>query len=337
MKKATAAILSVPVLQVILWWIYSERKASRGLPTESEAMEYFESLMKKAGNEGLVEGFNLSEIASDELRLQLYELENSADAPTAVFIHGTSVYAMFYAELLHGLHKSGFNVIAFDCRGHGLSEGRRGSYTIESLVRDSMNVVSYAIDKYGDNVALIGSSQGGVVALHAALADERLKCAICHNILLSDEEDNYRLTRFPRTYKQVAKFIGVARLLPSELRVPVRAYLDLAKEKSKLVGDLKEFLRDDPVAVSAISLSAFVSLSATKPARRPDEAVVPIMVIHSELDNIFPEDYIKRVFERLSCEKKLIVYRGLPHLLMTECVDEVLPDIKAWINHHCGA
>jgi pimeloyl-ACP methyl ester carboxylesterase len=117
-----------------------------------------------------------------------------------------------------------------------------------------------------------------------------------------------------------------------ELRTPILAYLDLKAEKSRLIPDTGRFLKEDPLLVNAISLRALASLSTTPMARKVEEIETPIMVIHAGRDNIFPEDYVRRVYDRLTCEKEFLYIPDAPHLVMTDNVDDIIPRVSAWLG-----
>ncbi len=111
---------------------------------------------------------------------------------------------------------------------------------------------------------------------------------------------------------------------------PVAAYLDLAAEPSRLYPDVKAWIKRDPLTVNGVSLSALISLTSEPIARRVEEIDTPVMVIHSGEDNIFPEDYVRRVFARLTCDKEFLYLPGRPHLVTIDYVDELLPAVAAW-------
>jgi Lysophospholipase len=85
-----------------------------------------------------------------------------------VFVPGTSVYALLYVEFMYKLSREGFNVVGVDPRGHGMSSGKRGVYTLGELVEDALAAVDHARSLYGGRVAVSGSSQGGMVAFYCA-------------------------------------------------------------------------------------------------------------------------------------------------------------------------
>ena len=318
------------------WGAFSSMEAFKTAPTEEYSFSYLRDFMEEHGIGYVMDRFITDTTISDGLRLKLYLFESSPGDPSVVFVPGTSVYALLYGEFLSKLADNGFNVIGFDCRGHGLSEGGRGSYTLGQLVGDTRKVISYAIERYGDCVAVAGSSQGGIVAFYAAAADARLRSAVCHNLLAPDEPDNYRMTRFPELYRYMMRLLPLASLLPGELRVPVSMYLDLGSEPCRLIPDVRKAIKNDPMAVMSVSLSALASLSTTPLAVPVERIEVPIMVVHSQLDNIFPEDYVRRVFNRLTCRKKMVNLKDAPHLVLIDFADEIMPEIVSWLNQTMG-
>ena len=82
----------------------------------------------------------------------------------------------------------------------------------------------------------------------------------------------------------------------------------------------------------AISLRALASLSTTPMARKVEEIETPVMVVHAGHDNIFPEDYVRRVYGRLTCEKELLYLPEAYHLVMTDFVDEIIPAVSTWLK-----
>lgn len=65
--------------------------------------EYFNHVADSVGVPRVHHHFETDSVLSDGLKLHLDVFEYSLDAPTIVFIPGTAIYAMCYAELLYGL------------------------------------------------------------------------------------------------------------------------------------------------------------------------------------------------------------------------------------------
>ena len=297
---------------------------------------YFEETAKKRGiSFELFERFKSDTVTSDGLRLHLDVIEVNRGRPTVVFVPGTSVYALIYVEFMTALADKGYNVVGFDPRGHGRSEGVRGSYTIPELVADTKAVVDYTRNRYGDPIAVAGSSQGGIVAFYYAASGDPVAGVICHNVADLGDPSSVRLTRTPgfsRMMKPLLKIFGS--LLP-ELKIPVSLYLDLEAEKMKGFGNGKAFLEQDPLALKYICLKALASLASEKLPRPVEQITTPVLILHAGHDNIFPLDYVENIYNRLTCKKSLKVYKDLPHLILTENVDLVIPDVVKWLEDIC--
>ena len=309
----------------------SDLKVKEVLPTDEGLSAYFDGLFELAGLPGVREHIEEDWLENDGLKLHLDLFLSEPSDPALVFFPGTSVYSIFYAEFMHKMRLEGFNVVGIDPRGHGRSEGRRGSYTVSSLLSDAQAAVSYCINRFGDRVAIAGSSQGGIVSFYAAASDRRLKGAVCHNIAVLDDPGSVRLTRNPRLSLFMKRLLPLAHAAPG-VRIPVSGYLDLKAEATKLGGNAYEFIKRDPFATTSITLGALASLASTPLPCPPEEIEVPVMVVHGERDNIFPLDYVKKIYDRLTCEKEFLLLKDKPHLVMTDYVDEVIPSVTAWLN-----
>jgi pimeloyl-ACP methyl ester carboxylesterase len=318
------------------WVGYSYKMRNKPIPSIEEAHEYAKRFMQDVGLGDLYGTWREEFLPAYGRDLALYHFESKPGDPVMVFVPGTSVYALLYIEYMYKLSRQGFNVVGFDPRGHGMSGGKRGSYTLGGLAEDARAVIDHAIKVYGDKAAISGSSQGGMTAFYCAAADSRLKAAICHNVIAPDEPDNYRMTRWPSFYRRPLAMLPFLRPVVDsplgELMVPISAYLDLKAEPTRMLPDVGKFLKEDPLAVNSVSLAALASLGASPMARRVEDIETPVMAIHAGQDNIFPEDYVRRVYERLNCEKEFVYLPDAPHLVMIDYVDTILPPIVEWLK-----
>ncbi len=67
------------------------------------------------------------------------------------------------------LHTGYFSVLEFDFNGHGKSDGKFSEMTIPNQIEDLEQVLAYAQDlRFVDDIALVGHSQGAVVAAMVA-------------------------------------------------------------------------------------------------------------------------------------------------------------------------
>jgi esterase/lipase len=56
------------------------------------------------------------------------------------------------------------------------------------------------------------------------------------------------------------------------------------------------------------------------------------MVVHSDKDHIFPQEYVESIYRRLGCEKEFFLLADREHLIMTNNVDEVAPGVSSWLR-----
>ena len=324
-------VMVVIVLFHAGWYLVTRQKLYASLPDEATVQRFQDKMLKRLNIAVDRSAIEETDITANGLRLHLSILAAGDGAPVLVFIPGTSVYAFLYIELMCALHDQGVTVVGFDPRGHGKSGGPRGRYTINEVVDDALAVAAYARRRFGGPVAVAGSSQGGMAAFYAAARDDSLAAAVCHNIADLNGRDNLQLARLKippalvPINQWLLKFYG-------RFAVPVSLYLDLSQEILKDGTDAATYVREDPLCINWITLRALGSLMKTEPARPVEAIAVPIMLIHSDQDNIFPQAYVESLFGRLTCPKEYLLLPGRDHLVMTNHVDEVAGPMADWLK-----
>ncbi|MBN1364748.1 MAG: alpha/beta fold hydrolase [Syntrophaceae bacterium] len=330
-KKIIAILVLIIVVFHLSWYAASSMQVNKKVPDQATEQKAFADYLEKEKISVDLNSFKESYIEAHGQKLHLTIFSAGENEPTLVFIPGTSVYAKFYIEYMYKMYLQGFNVIGFDPRGHGLSNGLRGDYTISEIVDDTLAVVKYARQLFGGKVAIAGSSQGGIVAFNAAARDDSLAAAVCHNLADLNGRDNLILShiRPPQSMVPLAEFLaGVYK----SYAIPVSLYLDLAIEKSKSGKSLDELVQEDPVIVHWITIRALGSLMHTNLAKPVEKIKVPIMLIHSDKDSIFPQSYVENIFNKLTCEKKYLLLKNTQHLVLNKNVDVVVPPITKWLK-----
>ena len=103
--------------------------------------------------------------------IQKPQLKAGEQCPMVVFCHGFggSKDGPLFELICDTLQAHGIASIRFDFNGHGESEGRFEDMTVPNEIEDAKKVVEYVRDlRYVSKVALVGHSQGGVVAAMTA-------------------------------------------------------------------------------------------------------------------------------------------------------------------------
>lgn len=294
---------------------------------------YFSFISKELGFPPIHEFFETDVVTSSGLKLHVDVLDFSKNVPTVVFVPGTGIYGLCYAEFLYKLSEMGYNIVALDPRGHGRSEGARGDYTISEIMSDVEAVHQYAVARFGDNVSLMGSSQGGIVSFYlAAKHEQRFASAICQNFADLTSETSHKLVRYPNLIKYIKPtMIQFGKLMPDTL-IPVGLYLDLEKIRVKYFGNAKNFMDQDPLALSHVTLRAISSLATTPLAKPIEEITTPIMVFQGDADSIFPVAYTQAIFDQIKAKKRFDIFPGLNHAIMTEDPEILLAPVSDWLK-----
>lgn len=99
-------------------------------------------------------------------------------APTVIMAHGQAGSMDGDTAQMVPLHQAGFNVLMFDFRGHGRSEGNTVTMGVHEKA-DLLGAVDYLTDHHGcQRVGVLGFSMGAAVAVMAAAESERIASVV---------------------------------------------------------------------------------------------------------------------------------------------------------------
>jgi alpha-beta hydrolase superfamily lysophospholipase len=105
----------------------------------------------------------------DRLRLQLRYWPLTTPRGTVLIVHGLGEHSARYEALAVVLNRAGWSVASYDHRGHGRSEGARGTIAApESLLADLAVVIDALRSNATAPLLLLGHSMGGLVAARFA-------------------------------------------------------------------------------------------------------------------------------------------------------------------------
>jgi len=112
----------------------------------------------------------VSLITTDRVQLHGWYLPHQGSRHTLLFLHGNAGNISHRGDSVQIFHRLGMNVLIFDYRGYGQSEGNP---TEEGLYRDARTAWKYLLEQRGftaKDIVVFGRSLGGTVA--ARLASE---------------------------------------------------------------------------------------------------------------------------------------------------------------------
>ncbi len=277
------------------------------------------------------QGYQEVLIPSAGTRIALSVYESQKGDPCVVFIPGTMTHPLFYDDFLCPLAEHGFNVVGVHLLSHGKSPREKEVFTLDDMVANVQDTMTWCIENVHDNVFLMGSSQGGILSMAVAGKDARVRAVFPHNILLPDLADSIVVTRYPQflkplhTFMQKVFLIG-AKVLP-RLQIPIMSYLDPDRiTKSKHIMD--QFYAD-PLGRTSYPLAFMASLFSADLSMVTDGSITcPVVVIASQGDLLFPYDYTLQVFQRIAAPKKEMLLFDEPyHLIFQECIDRIIGPI----------
>lgn len=265
---------------------------------------------------------------SIKLHVDIYE--HSRNSSAIIIVPGTGSYTTLYSKFCKGLSNEGFNVMPFDLMGHGRSGGERGVFTMAELLENISTVVSFALKEYSDKVGLIGTSQGGEIAFHAALADNRVKSLVCHNILLSHKFPINIKVKFLRT-----KVYDLLCKITPDFSFPLEWAFKW--ENAYNSAELLQEKRNDPLVVWHYKFKSYRTIFTYNPQNTIDEMKTPVLIAVGENDKLVPQEHCKKVYDTLTCQKEFYVMPGANHQLLMDYTEKFVPVVNNWFKKTLGS
>jgi len=271
------------------------------------------------------------------IHLTIYEV--GVEKPSIIFIHGITLHAKVYEELLPGVNflqalaQKGFNVVALDLQGHGKSGGERGIFTYQNLMGNISKTVDYTIEHYNPKIGICGSSMGGILAFYGAITDSRIRAAVCHGVADLRKIDSVPYLRYKTLKKPFLKFLQFFNRYFPKISIPLTVFVTpnhIFKKKE----NIKKWQKD-PLCVWNYRASSWVSLFLN-PKEKPsiEEMQKPTRIIIGEKDSIFLSSFVQNFYERLRCKKDLVIVPGAGHMLPLEYPSLTVPLIVEWFREN---
>ncbi|RPH62974.1 MAG: alpha/beta hydrolase [Burkholderiales bacterium] len=243
---------------------------------------------------------------------------------TVVMVHGLSEHIGRYAALGDWFAARGWTLRGHDHRGHGRSQGRRGTVSSSyDLVDDLAAAIDALATEASSPPLLMGQSLGGLVAVTYALRHpERIAGLVLSSPALAPGLNAFQkvlLALMSRMAPDLALGNGLDPSKLSHDTAVVRAYLD------------------DPLVHDRISarLGRFIVDASRDAIERAPELSVPTLLIYAGDDRLVdPEG--SREFARRAPRSLLVAheYPALWHEILNETPAErraVLDDLGAWL------
>lgn len=143
----------------------------------------------------------------DEVALRGWYLPANDSEQVIIMVHGAEQHradpGVKMLDIASGLVQHGYNVLMFDLRGHGESDGSRMSAGYYEK-RDLWGAVDYVKGRGFEHIGVLGFSIGAVVALMGAAEDSNIDAIVADSSFadLKDmmEPEFSRRTKFPKFF-----------------------------------------------------------------------------------------------------------------------------------------
>ncbi|WP_010239402.1 alpha/beta hydrolase [Clostridium arbusti] len=241
-------------------------------------------------------------------------------------VHGLGDHSNWYKGLVDYFNKNNFAVLAFDLRGHGKSEGKRGHTPSYEAFMSDIDILVNVAKKDFNNLPIFfyGHSFGGNLTINYVL---RRRPNLSGVIISSPWLSLYSNPPKPKLY---STFL-LNKIWPSFLVDNIVNEAALSHNP-----EIIQAYSKDPLTHSCISARLFTTAykAGLWAIDHASNFNVPILLIHGDSDKITSPNatktFAKRVPKNL-CTLK--IYDGLYHSLHNElCNKKIFSNIGEWIN-----
>lgn len=246
--------------------------------------------------------------------------------PTFVIHHGLGDHVRRFTPLAGRLAEAGYNVVAVDRPGHGLSEGHRGHCPLPWALDVVDTSVRYSRDRFDGPVLALGDSLGGITLWYALTRELDADAVLCHCIGHPDVHHDPSM----RWKGPLIKAFG--RIAP-RAPIPVRQIADydnvaLDARTQASFDDEADDVFD--FTVTAGSAGSYVGFSPDLPWR---EVTTPVAVWIGADDLLVTPEFTRRSFEREAPPAATLTeLPGQGHQTFLDHLADSFPPLTRWAD-----
>ena len=240
-------------------------------------------------------------------------------------VHGLGEHCGRYDHVAEALNQSNLSVVAFDLRGHGESEGRRGhTPDFDAILSDMFQWLELTRSHYPDvPLFLYGHSLGGSLVIHYTLKQKPDLAGVIATAPL------LRLAYDPPSWKT-----AVLNLLNT---LHIQCGLASELDETAISRDINvvRTYRNDPLTHDRITpaMAAHMLTAGAWNIQHAADFPCPLLLMHGDQDRITSAEASQQFAERAGAICTSRSWKGLYHELHNEPEKgEVLNDALEWIN-----
>jgi alpha-beta hydrolase superfamily lysophospholipase len=232
-----------------------------------------------------------------------------------IVLHGAGAYGRVMAPAAVIARRHGFETVAPDLPGYGLTSVPRDRFVYPLWVDCVSALVDAELARDGRPVVLFGVSLGGLLAYQVAARSRKVVGLVATT--LADPREPAVRQGFART-----KLLGSAglwllnRLRPVTDGLPMPMRFMSKMNRISNVPELSDLCSKDPLGGGNWVPARFLrTLMDTAPDIEPEDFhVCPVLLTHPGVDKMTEISLSRRFFDRLACPKKMVVLEGASHM-----------------------
>jgi alpha-beta hydrolase superfamily lysophospholipase len=268
--------------------------------------------------------------SKDGTTLMLHHWPRADARAKVIVVHGYGEHATRYTDLAHALGEAGFVVFAYDQRGHGESEGRRGYIDSFSQYLDDFDAVIAESERLAPKQPrfVIGHSLGGLVTLAHAI-DRNPRHA---GVVLSSP--------FLRLKLAVPGWKVAAAKVASKLYPGLALPSGLSGKECARDPEIARRYDSDPLNLKAATARWYVEATEMQDRvfAEAGRFTLPVLLMHGEADRVADASRSAEIFPRLgSTDKTLELITGAYHEIYNEPPAErarIVARTIEWLTAH---
>ena len=235
---------------------------------------------------------------------------------TLIITHGMAEHSGRFEWVANKIVDAGFNVITYDLRGHGKSQGKRGTIKSYKQFVQDLNQIIMNEKNNNSNIYLYGHSMGGIIS-HLYL----IKYGKVNGAIISASPMDY-IVKPTLLNKILLKVFGFKKMKTN-----------FADKKLSHNGHNI----NDPLNLTYFRLTlVYQMLIKAKKIliNNYDKITGNLLYLYGKKDLLVPLDKSKAAYEKIgSKNKKMIVYENSKHDLLHDIEKEqVIEDMIKWLS-----
>ncbi len=240
---------------------------------------------------------------------------------TIIITHGIAEHSGRYQEITDFLNKEGFNVVRYDVRGHGQSQGKRGALKSYHQMIDDLHELVIEEKKNSElKIFLIGHSMGGLIV--------NMYGVKYHDIdgIISSAAPSYFI-------RDVLPF----RIIGYKWLGFLAKKTNFADDQLSRIKAVEEAYINDPLNLKKFyfSLAGNMFVSGVRYLNKNIKyQQTPILILHGSADKIVPAEFSQRLMDLIPHDQKeLIIYKDNYHEIFNDLDREtVFNDVVRWLK-----